>query len=355
MAGHITDFAVAATPDGGELLEVSQLSASVAITATTISAAASDNSYNDSGSGFVAAGFAVDDRVCVTGFTGNVANNIAVGVVTALTAGKMTIGGTDGDVIVDDAAGESVTISKWVTRRITSQDIADLAGASSGGLIGIQKFTAGSHTYTPTLGTNSIFMRLQGAGGGGGGVASPGSGNVARAFAGCAGGYLEKYLTANFSGAALVVGAKGTGGTAGNNNGTAGGDTTFTDTAGSPTVYTASGGALGSGSTGFAPPLAQSSAGGAAATNGDLNIAGGPTKPAVALSTSALIGSGGGDARLGFGATPKALTATASTSNGNNAPAGFGGGGGGGIATTTGAAASGGDGADGVIEIFEFN
>jgi len=80
-------------------------------TATTISAVASDNSFNDSGNGFVTAGFEVGDVVAVSGFTGNVANNIASGVITALTAGKMTIGGTDGNVIVDDAAGESVTIA----------------------------------------------------------------------------------------------------------------------------------------------------------------------------------------------------------------------------------------------------
>jgi len=86
-------------------------------TATTISALASDNSYNDSGNGFVTAGFEVGDHVVVTGFTGNVVNNIAEGVVTAVVAGKLTIGGTDGDVIVDDAAGESVTIAT-LNRRV---------------------------------------------------------------------------------------------------------------------------------------------------------------------------------------------------------------------------------------------
>jgi hypothetical protein len=80
------------------------------ITAATISAQASDNSFNDSGSGFVTAGFGVGQAVVVSGFTGSVANNLT-GIITALTAGKMTIGGTDGDVIVDDAAGESVTIT----------------------------------------------------------------------------------------------------------------------------------------------------------------------------------------------------------------------------------------------------
>lgn len=113
----ITGMAAAGALTGEELVEIAQLSTTVRISAATISALASDNSYNDSGSGFVAAGFAVNDRVHVSGFTGNTANNIFVGVVTALTTGKMTIGGTDGDVIVDDAAGETVVISKWVTRR----------------------------------------------------------------------------------------------------------------------------------------------------------------------------------------------------------------------------------------------
>lgn len=113
----ITDLAAAGVLTGNEWMEIAQLSTTVTMTAPTLSAAASDNSYNDSGSQFIAEGFAVGDRVKVSGFTGNTANNIFVGKITALTASKMTIGGTDGDVIVDDAAGESVTITKWVSRR----------------------------------------------------------------------------------------------------------------------------------------------------------------------------------------------------------------------------------------------
>lgn len=127
MSGYITGLAAAGALTGDELLEVSQLSTTVTISAATISAQASDNSFNDSGSGFVATGFAVGDRVKVAGFTGDVANNLLVGVITALTAGKMTIGGTDGDVIVDDAAGETVTISKWESRRL---GVAGLGGAT---------------------------------------------------------------------------------------------------------------------------------------------------------------------------------------------------------------------------------
>ena len=143
---------------GTELVEVSQVSSTVTITATTLSAQASDNSYNDSANGFVTAGFAVGDRVRVTGFTGNAANNITVGIITALTAGKMTIGGTDGDVIVDDAAGESVTIKKWVSRRTTAQAIANLAvaAAQTESII----IAVSDETTALTAGTGKVTFRM---------------------------------------------------------------------------------------------------------------------------------------------------------------------------------------------------
>lgn len=119
---RINQFPVHSSPDGGEYLPIFVKSSSVTISASTISAQASDQSYNDSGSGFVTAGFALGDSVVVEGFTGNTANNILVAVITALTAAKMTIGGADGSVIVDDAAGETVVITKW------DQKIINLAG-----------------------------------------------------------------------------------------------------------------------------------------------------------------------------------------------------------------------------------
>lgn len=81
-------------------------------TATTISAQASDNSFNDSANGFLTAGFKVGMKVASAGFTGEIANNSPTGrVITAVTAGKMTFGGADGNDIVDDASGESVTLT----------------------------------------------------------------------------------------------------------------------------------------------------------------------------------------------------------------------------------------------------
>lgn len=129
---RISDLAATGALDGTELLELSRLSATTRISADTISAAAADNSYNDSANGFVAAGFAVGMRVKVTGFTGDTANNLFVGTITALTAAKMTIGGVDGDVIVDDAAGETVVIAHWISERATAQQLADLASVVGG-------------------------------------------------------------------------------------------------------------------------------------------------------------------------------------------------------------------------------
>lgn len=142
---RISELLASTALDGTELIEVSQVSATVTITAATISAAAADNSFNDSGNGFISAGFVEGDRVRVTGFTGDTANNILSGAITDLTAGKMVIGGTDGDVIVDDAAGESVTISKWVTRRATAQEIGDLGAGGGGG--GIEEAPEDGNTY----------------------------------------------------------------------------------------------------------------------------------------------------------------------------------------------------------------
>ncbi len=99
-----------ATAYEGEEFDHPTAGSQATITAITISAAAADNSFNDSASGFVTAGFAVGQLVTISGFTGDTANNITGAGITRVVAGKISIGGTDGDVIVNDAAGESVTI-----------------------------------------------------------------------------------------------------------------------------------------------------------------------------------------------------------------------------------------------------
>lgn len=157
MAGkRLTDLAASTALTGVELLEVSQPSTTVKVTGATISAVAADNSFNDSANGFLVAGLAVGDRVTVIGFAAG-ANNLQVGIVTAVTAGKLTIGGTDGDAIVDEAAGPAVTIAKWVTKRATLQAIAAVvpAGAPS-----VQTVVSAA-TVTPTFANDLVRITAQ--------------------------------------------------------------------------------------------------------------------------------------------------------------------------------------------------
>lgn len=72
-------------------------------TAITLSASATDNSFNDSGSGFVAAGFVAGDRIKTT-ITGNTTLTY---VVLSVTAGKMIVSGT----VATQASGISYSIT----------------------------------------------------------------------------------------------------------------------------------------------------------------------------------------------------------------------------------------------------
>lgn len=76
-------------------------------TASTISAAASDNSINDSALGLPV--LLAGDKVTIAGFTGTAGNNRAGAVVVSSTSAKLVISG--GVALVDDAAGAAVTIT----------------------------------------------------------------------------------------------------------------------------------------------------------------------------------------------------------------------------------------------------
>jgi len=80
----------------------------VSMSAATISAAAADNSLNDSATGFVTAGITANSWIVFRGFTGgNIANNNKPAKVVSVAAGKIVLSYI---TLVDDAAGETVTI-----------------------------------------------------------------------------------------------------------------------------------------------------------------------------------------------------------------------------------------------------
>lgn len=196
----------------------------------------------------------------------------------------------------------------------------------------------GSGTYTPTTGTIFAIAECRGNGGGGGGAV----GVAAQTFAGGGGGqgsYARVYI-ASPSVQAVTVGATGTGGASGANNGVGGGDVSL----GSLCVGKGGGGGL----YGAAAQLGRPGAGGVEGT-GDLKIAGQPGTVGFYAATNLVLGisgSGGGD-----GGAVGAFAAAAATA-GNAGTKG--GGGSGGHTNNTGSTSAGGDGGTGWVVVTDF-
>jgi hypothetical protein len=114
----------AVTPAGTDRIPLARLSGADVYTANTISAAASDNSLNDSAASFP--GWLVPDlRINIADFTGDTGNNHDSAVIVTATTSKVVLRADT--PLVDDAAGESVTITAWESVSAEAQDVADLA------------------------------------------------------------------------------------------------------------------------------------------------------------------------------------------------------------------------------------
>jgi hypothetical protein len=218
---------------------------------------------------------------------------------------------------------------------------------SHGGLIGVQVFsTAGTSTYAPTPGTSSVVVEVLGAGGGGGGVASTGAGQIATGGGAGAGGYARKRITSSFSGVTVTVGAKGTGGAAGANNGTDGGTSSF------GALASATGGSKGPGGSAGSSPNVIGSNNGGTGSSGDINITGAKSPPNFVVSTGVGLQTAGANSLYGSGG-PAAGTGTGLS--GGNA-SGFGAGGGGAVNCASQASGlAGGNGADGLVIVWEYS
>lgn len=172
-------------------------------------------------------------------------------------------------------------------------------GQMIGRLIGTQSFTS-SGTYTPTAGTSFVIVEAVGGGGAGGGAAATSAGNCSVGGGGSAGTYLRARINSGFSGAAVVVGAGGTGvaGAAGNS----GGQTTF-----GGTLVVCPGGPGGSFAGNFAPPLyAQGAANGSLGSTTGIGLGfGSGSGGAPGICTTATTGSSGngGDSHFSGGAS----------------------------------------------------
>lgn len=247
-------------------------------------------------------------------------------------------------------AGQSACATSTFLTALTASGVGTCT-ADPGTLIGYQILTAGTSTYTPSAGTNSIIVIVVGGGGGGGGCAQPTSTNTCVAGGGGGGAFTQVRVTTGFSGAAYTVGAAASGGTAGANPGTAGNQSTITLNS---VAYTAAGGTAGAaGAAAAAPQLFRGSFGGGTPTNGDIKLAGGFSGITICTDATHCIGGRGGTSYLSPGGQEVSVVAS-NTSNAGNTSGGFGGGGSGAVAVGTGSAVAGGGGASGVIIIYEY-
>ncbi|MGC0901028.1 carbohydrate kinase [Pantoea agglomerans] len=212
-----------------------------------------------------------------------------------------------------------------------------------GRLLNVQLFNA-SGTYTPTPGTKSIVVEVQGAGGGAGGIGGAGTSTVAIGNGGGAGGYAKSRLTSGFSGGIpITVGVGGAGGNLAPTNGTVGGLSSFGST------IVANGGDGGLGQNQATPPYSVTGSLGGISTGGNIvNMRGGASSNGAALSTGSILPGIGGSAVLGLPVLSPAN---------NGAPVytafGYGAGGGGSYAFNR-AGFSGGSGANGVVIVWEY-
>lgn len=234
-----------------------------------------------------------------------------------------------------------------------------LALTTKGNLIGIQRLTSGTAaTYTPTTGTTSALVYCQGGGGGAGGSTVTNVTFGAGAGGG-GGGCAIKYITGMTGGytATYTIGAAGTGGAAGANNGTDGGNTTYSDGTVSLQGTGGGGGNAGTATGGTGSALVMGApGGGSGATGGDLNYNGQDGLPGLttnAPSNLALGGSGGSSILSGGGKTTTVSTST--TTNGTAAPTNSGAGGSGGAGLGVNTNAAGGNGGAGIIIIYEYS
>lgn len=211
----------------------------------------------------------------------------------------------------------------------------------------MQVFTS-SGVYTRNALAKSLYVECVGGGGGGGGAIAPGVGLGGNAGAGGGGGGCGRsFLSAQSLGTTVTVtvGAGGAGGsTSGGNGGTGGGSAFGTHTNGAGGVGGT--GDLASPATVPERGVAPAGAGGSSTLNNAGVIEGGPGGIGAIYTNTGIQGAGGGSA---FCPTTHGgvenVTATS--------PVGYGGGGCGAVAVDLATGYAGGDGADGIVVVWE--
>lgn len=216
-------------------------------------------------------------------------------------------------------------------------------GLSSGRLINVQTFkNPGTSTYTPTPGTRYVIVEVQGAGGSGGGAGTTGAGVIILGSGGASGAYAKAKITSGFSGVTVTVGAKGV--NVAGDFGVSGGASSF------GALVSCPGGPGGSKAGPVAAPWNTGQSGTALPSGGNiLSVGGNPGGVSVAISANQGFGAIGGASLFGSSGAP-----VSAGSNGASAITAGSGGGGTMSPQNQTTALKGGDGADGIVIVWEY-
>jgi hypothetical protein len=260
-------------------------------------------------------------------------------------ASTLTVNGL-ASTIINNVDGTAISANqiKGVSQFIYDGTKFELVGgAPTGRLIGAPRYITSTQTYTPTPGTNAALFEYVGGGGAGGGSQAAGANLCSAAPGGGGGGFGKKYLSSGFAGITLTIGAGGigVGGAAGGNGGTTSVGAFCSGTGGI-------GGIVGSVSSNNTNNLYGFASGGTS-TGGDINCAGYFAQ--AAFYAQAPVGGAGGGSPYGPGAP---YVGGGVVSNGILAT-NFGSGGSGGQTPALNGATSGGNGAPGLIVIYEYS
>lgn len=217
-------------------------------------------------------------------------------------------------------------------------------GFPTGTLINVQVFSS-SGTYTPTAGTNSAIVEAIGGGGGAAGVPATGASTVSISGGGGSGAYGKiRYLSPATQ--TVTIGAAGSGGAAGSNAGGTGGTTSF------GSLLSCSGGTGGTGGSALAPPIIWDTGKGGGTPTGTgtflVKSQGQPGAYPTAMASGNIISGAGAPSVFGGGAPwiNASGSGVAATSPGS--------GGAGALASFSSAAAAGGNGAPGILIVWEY-
>lgn len=241
-------------------------------------------------------------------------------------------------------------VTKFSNAILKNLNLADSSGVI-GRLVNVKTITT-SGTYTPSAGVKFCIAEVQAGGGGGGSAATCASGQSAGGGGGSAGSYaLIKFAAASKD---VVIGSGGSGAPA-NASGASGSPGGSTSIAG-VTVTGGGGGWSGPARSTFPQGNNTSGRSGAATNTGTAtilkDISGQAGQGGIVYGALNAFGGGGGNSPIGTGSGGGITTAPGGGAGSLGAL--YGAGGGGSAVVAGGASAAGGDGAQGVVIIWEY-